>query len=342
VVDDGSTDQTAQQVARYADPRIRLFRQANGGESVARNRALDERRGEFVAFLDADDLWQPNHLALAIEHLHRYQAHDGVYTDGHYCDSHDATLDRLSAWRRGPFAGDIFAELALASDVFGPPICVVLRADAIDQRQLRFDPDIVIGPDWDFLTRFAEFARFGYVEESTCRYRVHQTNVTRRVDTPKRAASLARCREKCIRLAKFAACPIETQAAVFYDLLVNLLPGQWTKQDEVTTWPEFQRLPNAAKARLLRLMASQGMLQPDVGHATSATSRYQRDIITRWLAQACALNPYDVQARLLHTLYTVHPMLCKTTVQARRAWQQLPIGRPSDARPPASPFGKLV
>ncbi len=61
VVDDGSTDDSAAIAESYGPP-VRVIRQKNQGESVARNRGIDEAKGEWVAFLDADDLWRPTKL----------------------------------------------------------------------------------------------------------------------------------------------------------------------------------------------------------------------------------------------------------------------------------------
>lgn len=97
VVDDGSTDRTAQCVQRLAegDARIRYLKQPqNMGVAAARNRGVDEARGEWIAFLDSDDLWTPDklarQLALADESGARL-----AYT-GAQCIDHDgAPLDRV-------------------------------------------------------------------------------------------------------------------------------------------------------------------------------------------------------------------------------------------------------
>ena len=62
VVDDGSTDDSAAIAESYGPP-VRVIRQENQGESVARNRGIDEARGDWIAFLDADDVWKPEKLA---------------------------------------------------------------------------------------------------------------------------------------------------------------------------------------------------------------------------------------------------------------------------------------
>ena len=69
VVNDGSTDGTAAAPPSFTDTRIRVISQANGGEAVARNRGQDAISGEYVAFLDADDLYLPNVLRAMADYL---------------------------------------------------------------------------------------------------------------------------------------------------------------------------------------------------------------------------------------------------------------------------------
>lgn len=328
IVDDGSTDQTSAIASSYGDARIKLFHQPNQGESAARNRALAQMQGEYVAFLDADDLFQPRHLSAAVSYLQHHPEHQGVYTDGYYCDQQGMPEFPLSSRRRGPFRNWIFEELVRASDVFGPPVCVVLRYDAILQHQLRFDTLIVIGPDWDFFVRYAQVAQFGYIDQQTCLYRVHQTNITVRTDQQKRAKSLARCREKAIKLQNFPTCSLDIQIAVFYDLLVNLLRGCYQRQDEVSNWSEFTALPKNEQSRLLRIMASKNMVdqhrQPDE----------ERDYIAMWLARSHWLNPHCTRSRLLYMLYKLSPTICKLGMHMKQ------LLHPDASY--QSPFGKLV
>ena len=63
VIDDGSTDATAEIARRHGDPRLRVVAKANGGVASARNAGIRESKGAFVAFIDADDLWHPTKIA---------------------------------------------------------------------------------------------------------------------------------------------------------------------------------------------------------------------------------------------------------------------------------------
>lgn len=66
VVNDGSTDGTPEMLQGIPDPRLRVITRENGGECVARNHGLREARSKYIAFLDSDDVWLPNHLEQAL------------------------------------------------------------------------------------------------------------------------------------------------------------------------------------------------------------------------------------------------------------------------------------
>ena len=72
VVDDGSSDDTGQAFSETFGDRIRYYFQANQGASVARNKGIEEARGEWIAFLDSDDVWEKEKLELAAEALDQF------------------------------------------------------------------------------------------------------------------------------------------------------------------------------------------------------------------------------------------------------------------------------
>jgi glycosyltransferase involved in cell wall biosynthesis len=82
IVDDGSTDGTAAVAGSFSDSRIRCISQENGGQAAARNTGITSTQGEFIAFLDADDLWLPEKLDRQIAVARRTSA-DVVYCDGY-------------------------------------------------------------------------------------------------------------------------------------------------------------------------------------------------------------------------------------------------------------------
>jgi hypothetical protein len=315
VVDDGSTDGTAGAAAGYDDPRIKLVQQSNRGESAARNMALKHMKGRFIAFLDADDLYLPDHLEKSVGFLIENPQLDAVYTDGYYCDSSGKLLATLASRRRGPFQGNIFAEVVRGSDLFGPPVSVVLQRELIVEQKLQFDEAITIGPDWVFLMQYAASGHFGYVDEPTCVYRLHETNISLRVNLQRRAKELAKCRMRSVQMDGFDACPIDVRANVFHDLLVNLLRDLPEEQTRVTQWPQFQGLPNGEQARLLRLMASKALM----------SDQSKKEYARVWLERSCELDPSDFRSRILLGLYALHPQLPKKLLAYRYAKEIDPL-----------------
>ena len=110
-VDDGSTDSTLTILSNYAarDARVRVFTQPNSGVARARNRAIAESRGEFIAPLDADDLWQPTKLHRQLERLIDAGEDTGfVYSWWVWIDDNGRVLDRSPQWT---IEGSVFEKL---------------------------------------------------------------------------------------------------------------------------------------------------------------------------------------------------------------------------------------
>lgn len=125
VVDDGSTDGSAAVVESVHDARLRLIRQENGGVSAARNRGIRESRGEYVAFLDADDLWDPDFLK-TLQHLAERYPDCSVYACNYDFVSPDGS-HHPTIIRHLPFTGELgilsnYFEVASCSH---PPICSI-------------------------------------------------------------------------------------------------------------------------------------------------------------------------------------------------------------------------
>lgn len=98
VVDDGSTDGGAAIVADYPDPRFRLVHQPNAGPGAARNAGIAQARGEFIAFLDADDAWLPKYLYESVRLLESFWPEVASVTCGYIEHPAGASTEKL--WRK--------------------------------------------------------------------------------------------------------------------------------------------------------------------------------------------------------------------------------------------------
>jgi len=111
VVDDGSTDGTAARVRAYGD-RVRYFHQANAGAGTARNRGLALATGDYIAFLDDDDVWQPEKLEVQLEIAARNPESGLVACDGvRFSEASIVPGRLLSHWVLDQLAGSATGEV---------------------------------------------------------------------------------------------------------------------------------------------------------------------------------------------------------------------------------------
>ena len=333
IIDDGSTDETAEILAGFTDVRIHIIHQPNRGEAVARNRGLDAVRGEYVAFLDADDLYLPNALADMVAYLAVHLETDAVCSDGYFCDENDRLLGRMSEVRPQVQPGNILEKLVIDPTVVGPPIFIMIRIACILKARARFDPHLVIGPDWDFWIQLAHHARFGYLDRPTCMYRIHQTNITLTSGPERRKADLVRGRLKVLHSTWFDELPASTRSKFFYQLLVDLLAKSVDQQREILATPAFHRLALNQRADLLRVIAGQYLRQGD-----------EHEFALKCLREAVRLDPGSRRNRLLLELTRAsvpaavallhsRSLIDKARWRIRRLRRQVPRSVPSGLMP---------
>jgi glycosyltransferase involved in cell wall biosynthesis len=182
VVDDGSTDDTAQVVERFTDQRLRLIRlSANSGIPSARNRALEEARGEYVAWLDSDDLCHPDRLRVQHDYLQRHPCTDMIGSAARKITAEG----KLMKAGRVPFRTHeeirallLFRSAFQQSSIFG-------RTEAI--RAVPYDPAFPVCEDVDMFARFTDRFLAENVPQFLIARRIHRgqtirSNVERIID----------------------------------------------------------------------------------------------------------------------------------------------------------------
>lgn len=173
VVDDGSSDRTVPILQGYGD-RLRLVRQKNRGVSAARNRGASEGNGEFLAFLDHDDLWEPQLLATLVPILAADPRLGLVYSDASVIDASGAVRGRRGTYLNYHH-GEIFEQLLRGN--FIPVETTLLRASLY--RELGgCDEGLRYLEDYELCLRCARRAPVGFHPGILARYRIHARNLS--------------------------------------------------------------------------------------------------------------------------------------------------------------------
>lgn len=173
VIDDGSTDETQEVLRRYQS-RVHCVRQPNSGVAIARNRGIEQSRGHYISFLDADDTWTASKLERQLAALVESKHHRICYSAFTVVRS-DLTPIGVTRSRR---QGDALEDLLLRGNVVATP-STVMAERALFIAAGGFDPALSQCADWDMWVRLAALSDFLYLDEPLVNYRQHGGNMSR-------------------------------------------------------------------------------------------------------------------------------------------------------------------
>ncbi|MGO9377178.1 MAG: glycosyltransferase family 2 protein [Dissulfurispiraceae bacterium] len=170
IVNDGSTDNTDEIVTRFLDnDKIRYINQSNTGQAIATNNGITAAAGELIAFLDADDLWEPTKLQKQVNLFSRdsigvvYSRLKFINEDG--VPRYAEIANKYFIPRSGFITGFLLFEN------FIPYSSTVVRKQCFDKYGM-FNPEYKNGLDWDLWLRISKEFEFAFVDEPLLLYRM--------------------------------------------------------------------------------------------------------------------------------------------------------------------------
>lgn len=176
IINDGSSDHTVEWVSQRTDPRIKLISQSNQGVSVARNTGIAHAQGEYIAFLDADDLWEANKLEIQVRCLENRPTVGLVHTWMALIDQEGKSTGRVMTTHA---EGEVWAQLAEKNAVACSS--VMARRCCFDKVGTFFSPAVEVHlDDWDMWIRIAKYYHFAVIRKPLLSYRKHANNGSNR------------------------------------------------------------------------------------------------------------------------------------------------------------------
>jgi glycosyltransferase involved in cell wall biosynthesis len=191
VIDDGSTDRTLARVQSVRDPRVRTFTCSNQGLAASRNRGIERSVGEFISFIDADDMWTPDKLELQLEALRRHPDVALAYSWTAFVDSGGRFLfAKEPSW----FEGDVYMDLLRNCNFLASGSNILVRRNCVIAVG-GFDTSLEAAHDWDFGLRIAARWPFAVVPRYQILYRISEHAMS---------ANAARAERNCLLLCEKA------------------------------------------------------------------------------------------------------------------------------------------
>lgn len=174
--DNNSNDSTQLIIRSYDDDRIKYFRSDNYLTlSTARNKAIGNCSGTFIAFLDSDDIWISNKLEKQVELLVANPLLGLVYSDVTYFNWETSKEMRLYHTRT-KYVGDCFREMI--TDYF---LCIsscIIRSQIVRSNHIKFNDSLEVCEDYDYFLRIALESPIDLVPEVLTKYRLHNGSLT--------------------------------------------------------------------------------------------------------------------------------------------------------------------
>lgn len=176
VVDDGSTDNT-QLVLRKYHSKIKYLWQVRGERSKARNEGFRHSKGDYVAFLDSDDLWLPTKIDRQVQVLETQPDVGLVYTDVQFVDIDGAPYAGQISWDE-PVRDKLYEDLMTHNVVTGSLSSIMLRRECVEKVGL-FDESMTACEDLDLYRRLEQHYGFHKIDSPLVRVRIHKDNTQR-------------------------------------------------------------------------------------------------------------------------------------------------------------------
>ena len=185
IIDDGSTDKSADIIKSFSDQRLRYYYQENKGLPAARNKGIINSSGSLIAFLDSDDIWLPNKLEKQVQVIEHY---DLIYCDYITIDENNNTIIQKN---RPYFSTENISDpFLLGMNILGSGSSVLMKKKIIDSVGL-FNEKLSFAEDQEYWTRIAwEKFSFHYLNEILVKIRSHKNSMQAITKIEKRYESL--------------------------------------------------------------------------------------------------------------------------------------------------------
>lgn len=193
VVDDGSTDETPKALSFYKE-RIKCLYQKNRERGAARNLGIAASQGEYIAFLDSDDLWLPDHLKICVSALEMEPDHGVAFSNAYRIDASGKIIAKNA---KGVWKGDVLEKIIkkYSSGGCNSSSAVVRKGLFFNEEgQAGFfceDPALSGSEDWEMWVRLASRTRFLPVDAYTVKLRCHPEQSSKRIEKMERSMTLA-------------------------------------------------------------------------------------------------------------------------------------------------------